>query len=188
MSDASTNPYQSLDATDDANSPAAGFWRDGEYLVVRRKRYSLPDRCILCNDGARGRSVRVKLEVPRASILSENASTVVRFGICDAHLRRRRSGLFLRSISGPVGAAAGFGVLVAWPRLLFSIFGIVVLVAFLGLFGAAIFYGIKLSTIPIAPVRIDKRFVWIQGVLPAYLHDAPPIPQPEIEPAEGNGE
>jgi hypothetical protein len=187
MSTSSSNPYASP-ATPVSADPTtkAGVWRDGDYLVIRRKQHTLPDRCVLCNSEAHGRRVRVKLAKIAgtgwfSSAMIENSSTVVRVGLCSFHSKRRRRGLFFRWLSMPAVFILMISVFAASVALRLNLsFPIMSVLEFTILAIGAIgqVYGMTIARIPLTPVKIDRSFVWIRGVSPGYLAAAPEIPAP----------
>jgi hypothetical protein len=185
MSTSSSNPYASP-ATPVSADPTrdAGVWSDGDFLVLRRKRHNLPDRCVLCNEVAKG---RVKISLGKSDktsfLLNENSSTVVRVGICRFHLSRRRRGIVLFWLSTAATMLTTFGFIEALIALrvpVVSLLGLAFLLVLIAV-GALAVYGARLGQIAIEPIRIDKHFVWIKGVCSEYLAQVPEAPRAQSQ-------
>jgi hypothetical protein len=190
-----TNPY----ASPAIKSPSEtfldkGVWRDGDLLVVRSKRHKLPDNCIVCNapSGHRRRTWNASWLTERQRRLFLAALFVfgplmflfaraigaqtakLRVGLCGRHLWRRRRAFLFKWASIPFAVAS----VVYCIQHRFrdpSVYALIVLAGIAG-----VVYGFFLAQL-VTPVRIDRGFVWLQGVPSDYLGCAPPIPQSESE-------
>lgn len=189
------NPYASpgTEATREAFRDS-GAWRDDDLLVVRSKRHMLPDNCIVCNvpSGHRRQTWRVSWLTERQRRLFFAALFVLgpllflfgravgartaklRVGLCHRHLWRRRRAFLFRWASIPVAVA----LIVYFIQHRIGDPGSIPLIMVAGIAGVGYgFYSAQLVT----PVRIDRGFVWLQGVPSDYLCYVPPIPDAESD-------
>ena len=187
MGQTELNPYDPPSRSDEAGALAErGFWRDGDYLVVRRG-HNLPDRCVLCNEPADGRRFSFTLAKIKGfwSGVGANASATIRIGLGRKHFRGRRFVPYVRWITWLPQPAVGGISLIAMGAItrFYRNFGegIAVVAAVFFSWLAAKIYILRADDFPLVPAQIDRRFVWVQGVSPAYLALAPAIPQAESE-------
>jgi hypothetical protein len=163
-------------------------WRHGNTLVVR-KGAELPDRCIKCNAPAGGcrfsrnltwHSSGWYLLILISLFIYLIAYFVIRWrgkvtvGLCERHRMKRKRAI----IWGWLSALAGIGLFIAVgifsgdstptpsPLIPIGIFGgLILLLA--GLIGGMI------GSQVLVPIRIDKNFIWLKKVSPAYLAELP---------------
>ncbi len=181
MSVNESNPYQSTAIHGTNLAAQEGFWRDGDKLVVRRRRHNLPDRCVQCNEPAEGRRFRAKLvDRKRAFSAPMESTAFVRIGLCRRHFRGKRFVPFLRWLAvlpRPVAAAIAFALTAIITRFqhmpddLFWMGGMMLV------WLVANIYIISADVVPLAAALTNRSFVWIDGISPAFLAEAPEVPQ-----------
>jgi hypothetical protein len=166
-------------------------YRDGKTLMVR-KGAVLPDRCIKCNSPADGyqftrtlswhRSVYylVFLVSPLLYVLiyfSVRWSGKVTVGLCQRHRARRRWAITL----GWLGSLIGLGLLIAAAFLEGAARD---LAPFAGVGGVVLWFASMIGGIigasVLNPTKIDKNFIWLKKVSPAYLDTFPELVIPRI--------
>jgi hypothetical protein len=187
MADNESNPYQPTAIHGTNLAAQEGFWRDGEKLVVRRRRHNLPDRCVLCNDGADGRRYSLKLVHGYKSFVMQNASADVRIGLCRRHFRGKRFAAYLRWVTvlrPRIAMAIIFGLTALITRFQRVSESSIWIASMSGAYMVAWFYVANADSVPLSAALIDRGFVWIDGVSPAYLMEVPAIPQSEPNEAE----
>ena len=117
----------------------------------------------------------------------QDASAVVRIGLCRRHFRGKRFVPFVRWLAvlpGRVAVTIALTITVFATRfqnidaVLYWFFGPLIV------WFVAYAYVDSANSIPLKPAAIDRRFVWIDGVSPAYLAEVPDIPQSEPSKAE----
>jgi hypothetical protein len=190
MSTSSSNPYASPATPVDADPTIeAGVWRDGDWLVVRSKRHALPNRCVVCNAASVGRNRRVKfswlndkqrgqaiavliLLGPWMYLFARTAAQTarIRVGLCRRHLRRRRRALLIGWTSLPLAVAA----IAYCAQHGIGDFRVLAAIAVAGI--AGVLYGVYSFQL-LKTARIDRGFVWLDGVAPEFLAEIPDIPQ-----------
>jgi hypothetical protein len=152
-------------------------WRDGKLLMVRKDAI-LPDRCVKCNEPAEGYQFKRSLTWANPwyavlivvspllyilvyLILSKKGKVTA--GVCRLHRKKRRTAI----LSGWLTALAGIGsfffaAVVPNDMAAYPVIGgfLLLLTGLLGgVFGSRIF----------VPQRIDKHFIWLNKLSPAYL-------------------
>lgn len=179
------NPYAPPSASEGLlpiGTTLGGVWRDGEILVMH-KRAELPDRCMRCNQPANGDRLRRKLSWHKPQwyllilislwiylivALCVREKATIQAGICQAHRRKRRTGIILAWL-------CFFGAIVpivigadnhdmTWLISVGSL--MIVLSGVLGLVYSN-FVGTK---------KIDAHYVWLKKVCPEYLAQLPAVP------------
>jgi hypothetical protein len=194
MSTSSSNPYASPATRVNADPTIeAGVWRDGDFLVVRSRRHTLPDRCMICNapSGPRRRALRLvwlsdKQRRQSTAILllmgpwmflfarSFAKSAKLRVGLCSRHLSLRRRAFLFRWLSVPIAIAA-------WAYCAEHRIGDSSLLAVIAVAGiAGVLYGVYLSP-SLKPARIDRGFVWVKDVPSEYLMAIPELPSGDTD-------
>ncbi len=166
-----TNP----DETDNATQEES-VWRDGAYLVFRRREPDLPDQCILCNAPAEGKRVTSGVRDPVAIL--EHARVEV--GLCPDHWSKEAWAQRRPWMLGLLG----IGLLALADFLSDS--GIPFLetvTAFLGiLLLAAAGLLAKLKGKLLKAKRVERQFVWLEDIHPNYLAELPDLAEePETE-------
>ncbi len=189
MSAIDINPYRSPQQEPREGASAGdGVWSFGNNLLVHRRSYAFPDRCLLCNapadgrtyglrlswlpDGAKSIAAAFHLAGPLAYVLvmilfTRWAKLYVPF--CRRHLWRRRRSLLFGWLSFPV-AFVLIGICVErrffheWMILLIGLVGV-----------AGTLYGYFTYASPKA-VRIERQFVLIAKVAPEFVAGMPPAP------------
>jgi MFS family permease len=167
-----------------------GVWRDGAVLVMT-KYAKLPDRCLKCNGPADGWALKRSLSwhpqvyyllllispiiyIIVALIVRKTAK--VYFPLCERHRRRRRRAIAVGWLASLLGIALIFAAATVVPTIVEvqTHWIIVPVVFFVGvvLFLTGIIYGFIRSQVAV-PTRIDKRFVWLNKVGPAFLATLP---------------
>ncbi|HVX63509.1 MAG TPA: hypothetical protein VHC19_23005 [Pirellulales bacterium] len=170
--------------------PGGGVWRDGRLLVMQ-KQAILPDRCVKCNQPAGGGRLTRKLSWHHPAffllilasiwiylivVLIVRQTAKIDIGMCELHRRKRRNAIlasWLIILAGiaaiVIGTVASSDMGGPTPAYVPALF-IGGLLAFLGgLIYAAI------AVPPVAPNKIDKDYVWLKKVHPAYLAELPEI-------------
>jgi hypothetical protein len=152
-------------------------WRDRKYLKVRKDAV-LPDRCLKCNEPAEGYQFKRSLTwaSPYWAVLILCGVLVyivvyvvicrrgkVTVGVCPHHRRKRQRAIlagWLTAMAGIVSMIAA-GIVPDQITPIAVIAGIILLSVGLvgGLFGSRI----------LVPARIDKHFIWLSNISPAYL-------------------
>jgi hypothetical protein len=178
------NPYappKSAALDDGRIADANVAWRDGKMLMVRKDAI-LPDRCLKCNEPAEG--FRFKRSLTWASpyyallilvnlilyilvyvVVSRRGKVTV--GVCPAHRRKR-----LRAIlAGWLAALAGIGSFVVAAFVPDKMVAIPIIAGAVLIF-AGLIGGMNGSRI-LVTARIDKHFIWLRKVSPAYLATFP---------------
>ena len=173
------NPYAPPSEVADVDSPKLlGFEsdlrREDDVIVASARGAVFPARCVVCNAPAERRLKRTLFWHPPGyyalllvgPLIFVIASSLARqraqfeIGVCDQHAARRRNGLLLAWLSGPVGFAL---VVLSPPQsLAFAIFIATV---------AAIVAGALMARV-ISAKRIDKRYAWLK-VGRAFLESIP---------------
>jgi hypothetical protein len=179
-----------------------GAWRDGPYLVVRRKFRDYPDRCIACNapaDGIRARFsvyyVRSALSVVLVGLLLSPLFLLfvwmllpkaeVRPGVCKMH-----KSLHFRARLIPVLIALVGLCLLTVGSMMDGKLGELHASALLGTmaaFWAAMIMAVTYGKVIVAR-KVDKHFVWLDKVSPDYLQQFPELGasnSPDTQQAEG---
>ncbi len=160
-------------------SEEGGLWRDGPLLVIR-KGTELPDRCLRCNEPARGYRLKRTLSWHRPIwfvlaifnlILYVIVALCVRWTakvsapFCPLHRSKRRRAIAI----GWLGSLAGIGLLgigASDPD-----YAVAILVGAFLFLGCLIF-GVIQSQL-LVPKRIDKNFVWLKKVSPDFIEALP---------------
>jgi hypothetical protein len=194
MSDSNSNPYASPATRVNADpTVGAGVWRDGDFLVVRSRRHTLPDRCMICNapSGPQRRALKLtwlsdKQRRQSTAILflmgpwmflfarSFAKSAKLRVGLCGRHLSLCRRAFSFRWLSIPSATAAiAYCAAHHIGDLAFSL-----LIAVAGI--AGVLYGVY-SSPSVKPARIDRGFVWVQDLPPEYLVAIPRLPSGDTD-------
>jgi hypothetical protein len=170
---------------------SGGVWRDGKLLVMH-KQAVLPDRCVKCNQPARGRRLKRSLSwhhpgyflavlagvwvyIIVALVVRHTAK--IEIGMCDVHRRKRWQAIATSWLLALVGILAMFGGAMlddapaAWLSWMMT--------PWLILGGIALFFGGMIYAVtvvpPVAPQKIDKEYVWLKKVDPAFVAEFPPI-------------
>lgn len=158
-----------------------GIWRDKSTLVMD-KNAVLPDRCVKCNESARGVRLKRKLSwhhpilyllILGAALFYLIVAMVVRktakfeIGICERHLQKRRQAILITWVL-IIGSIVAFFVAVAWDTGALALLGVL-------LFFVGLIYGLTAARI-VAPAKIDDRYVWLRGVNKDYLNQFPTWP------------
>jgi len=181
MSDA--NPYAAPE-TDGLIGPLVAqpdngerLWRDGGLLVME-KTASLPDRCVVCNEPASGRSLRRKLfwHAPGWYLLvlfnlivyaivaiAIRKKADIHIGLCELHRARRRTWMAVAWLL--VLAAVILPVLLAMISADAGVVGMVLILPLIIVAGLIGVYGTRV----VHARRIDNTFAWIGGVSPEFL-------------------
>jgi hypothetical protein len=156
-------------------------WRDGKMLMVRKDAI-LPDRCLKCNEPAEGfqfkRSLRwaspyyallilvnLILYILVYVVVSRRGTVTV--GICPVHRRKRKRAI----LAGWLAALAGIGSLFL-TGVVPDTMMVIPIIAGAFLILAGLIGGIIGSPV-LVPARIDKHFIWLRKVSPAYLATFP---------------
>jgi len=138
-------------------------WRDGPYLVLRRKKTQLPDRCILCNAPAEGKRLSFRVRDPHAILEQAN----VKVGLCPYH----RSREVWAQLRGWILMLAGLGMLALADLLRTN--GIPYLETFAACVGVLLIIagGVYRRVRPklLTAKRIERQFVWLENIHPDYL-------------------
>ena len=187
MPDNESNPYQSTAIHGTNLAAQEGFWRDGDKLVVRRRRHNLPDRCVLCNEAAEGRRYSLNLVHGYKTFVMQNASAIVRIGLCRRHFRGKRFALYLRWVAvlrPRVAIAIVLGLTALITRFQHMPEPLIWITSMSGAYMVAWIYVTNADSVPLSAALIDRGFVWIDGVSPVYLAEVPDIPQSEPTEAE----
>ena len=164
----------------ESHSPnnAQGVWRDGSLLVMT-KETTLPNRCVKCNAPAIKLLKRTVEWYPRYVILvfilirivglilyfCTRKRVTVYIGLCEAHINRRRIGVFAGVSLLMLGLITFFGALssenfsLALPGLLFVLVGIVVMATMWRVVSAS---------------KIQEPNVWVKGIHIDFLETLPP--------------
>jgi hypothetical protein len=156
-------------------------WRDGKLLMVHKDAI-LPDRCLKCNEPAEGyqyqRSVTwlspyyalLLLLSPPLYILAflfMSRRGKVTAGVCRLHRKKRRTAI----LAGWLVAVAGVGSLIAAGTVLSTPMGIAIIAGVILILAGLI--GGSIGSRVLIPNRIDKHFIWLNKVSPAYLATFP---------------
>jgi hypothetical protein len=158
-------------------SPSLRLWRKGKVLVMARDA-ELPDRCVKCNSPADGFRLKRKLNwhpswvilmlcvnliVYLIVALVTSRKATIEIGLCSYHRSARTRNLWLAwggvgsMVLATVGAIAFDS---GWPMLL----------ALVSLISTIVF---GLLAKQVSPAFIDKDFVHLNGVKPAFLESLP---------------
>ncbi len=180
MPDHESNPYQPTAIHGTSLALQEGFWRDGDKLVVRRRRHNLPDRCVLCNEPAEGRRFRAKL-VDRNRVFSApmESRAFVQIGLCRRHYRGKRLVPFLRWLAilpRSVAAAIAFALTAFITRFQHLPDDFLWMGGMMLVWLVASMYIMSADTVALAAALTNRSFVWIDGVSPTYLAEAPEVP------------
>lgn len=186
---AGVNPYQwPSEYVADDSSREHGAWSHGDRLLVDRRSYKLPDRCLICNapayrktyglqltwlpDSARGIAAAFHIAGPLAFILVMilfERSARLRVPFCSHHVWRRRRAVLFGWLSFPIALVL---IAICVKHHFFQEW----LVILLGLAGAAgTIFGYSTFVGPKA-VRIDRRFVLMERISPGFLDNVPRAP------------
>ena len=158
-----------------------GVWRQGSVLVFQ-KYANLPDRCLKCNAPAQGVRLTKTLAwhhpalyllifgglltyLVVAFLIRKTAN--VSLGLCEHHMRQRRTILILNWSLFAAGLLA-FVLAIAQESGMLALAGVVLVLA-----------GATAGTILNRYVnlkRIDDSYVWLRGVSPDYLAELPQVP------------
>ena len=189
-----SNPYAAPqhDVVIDAllAEPGNGVWRDGKLLVMRKEAV-LPDRCVKCNLPAGGIRLKRKLSwhhpayylLILASIwiyiivaLIVRHTAKIEIGLCEIHRRKRWNAIAISwlSVLSGIGAIVAGGILSDAPRGAASSLAPWLLLGGIALFLGGLIYA-AVAVPPVAPQKIDKEYVWLKKIDPAYLDEFPPI-------------
>lgn len=162
-----------------APMPSFGdVWRQNRRLVARPGT-TFPDRCVKCNGAAEGYRLKrtlywahpaylllifCSLPVLLIVYLIVRKKAVVHIGLCERHRTQRKVGIIVALSSvvmgiALIGCAAGFNS--GWCAAI----GVV------GLLVGLIVGGVMARTV--APVKIEKEYVWMNGVHRDFLADLP---------------
>jgi len=159
----SANPQQSGGASQES------IWRDGPYLVVRRKKSQFPDRCILCNAPAEGKRLSFHVRDPQAILESD----YVKVGLCPTHRSKEVWGQLRAWMIVLLGVGiSGLSVFIENIGIRF----VQEFVAGLGIL--AIVAGwllLKLHPNLVTAKRIDRGFIWLEDIHPDYLAGLPDV-------------
>jgi hypothetical protein len=182
MPELPSNPYHPTAEYGTNLARHEGYWRDGDKLVVRRRKHNLPDRCVLCNEPAEGRRFRAKL-VDRNRVISApmESTAFVRIGLCRRHFRGRRFVPFLRWLAvlpRPVAGAIAFALTAIITRFQHLPDDFLWMGGMMLVWLVANMYIMSAEAVPLAAALTNRSFVWIDGVSLTYLAEAPEIPQP----------
>jgi len=183
------NPYAPPQAAVSVTSPPlpqaglAGVWRSGDVLVVR-KGYPLPGRCVVCNQPTGNRWQKTHYWVPLGirllillhviiyliAYLIVRKSADLAIPLCGDHARKRSRDTMLSWVLVIGGLALFFGIAFATdsPRLLATI----ITLALTGLI-TGIVLSVKANVVK--PVKIDNDYVWLKKVSPAFLSGLPEV-------------
>jgi len=173
-----------------AVDPGGGVWRDGKLLVMH-KQAVLPDRCVKCNQPAGGRRLKRSLSwhhpgyflavlagvwvyIIVALVVRHTAK--IEIGMCEVHRRKRWQAIATSWLLVLVGILAifGGGSLIDSPANVLAWLGPWFLFGGIALFVAGLIYAVTVVP-PVAPQKIDKEYVWLKKVDPAYVAEFPPI-------------
>jgi MFS family permease len=177
------NPYAppKADLSFGPDPESNGVWRDAALLVMTKKA-SLPDRCLKCNEPADGWTLKRKLMwhpqywylliffnliIYAIVAMIVRHTAVVMVPLCADHRRRRRRAIavgWLLSIAGIVAFILGVAIGEQYS-------GLIALGASI-LFLVGLIYGLVGAQTAV-PHKIDKRFVWLKKVHPAFLAGLP---------------
>lgn len=199
---ASDNPYSSPQTDSyvakSQETPTEDAWRDGPYLVLRRKGADLPDRCIICDEQAIGRPLRftVRERMPDSAVIvgilfalplllayySFLEKARLKPGLCAYHhAMEQKSRLVCLSL------------LLAGIALIFSSFllpgtlerigvdeaavaMVSIALLLLGLMSAACGAAHAILRRKLLTAKkVDRQFVWLANVAPAYLARFPDL-------------
>jgi len=181
-----SNPYAPSEAMelDDRreSEPETVAWRDGELLIVRNGAF-LPNRCLQCNEPAAGFRLHqtVMRAHPAVYILVLLGGLLfflfaktgqLSFAICHLHRRKR----MLATLKGWLIGLAGVAFIASAAFLPDNLVGILVIVG-VGLIVAGGIVGAFASRV-LFPARIDKHFIWLTKVSPAFLATFPDAHEP----------
>lgn len=159
-------------------SGRSGIWREGKKLVTRSET-PFPDRCVKCNAPANGFKLKrvlywqhpayyllllCNLLVLLIVVLIVRKKAVLHIGLCEAHRKQRTLGITICSI----GMIGGIALLIGGAALES---GWVALIGLAGFLFGLVWGIVKARTI--SATKIDKDFVWVTGVGPAFLNDLP---------------
>jgi len=170
-------------------------WRDGK-LLMARKGAVLPDRCLKCNAPAEGYQFHRKLYWHNpfwilVFLLSPLLFVIVYFivrwqgsitvGLCPRHRSRRARVIGISWLIALTGIGSLIGGLVISDNRTPTILGIatevlipILIVGGLLLLVVSLIGGVFGSRVLI-PSRIDKNFIWLTKVSPAYLATFPTL-------------
>ncbi|HEU6449668.1 MAG TPA: DUF4339 domain-containing protein [Verrucomicrobiae bacterium] len=159
--------------------PSKGnLWRLNKKLVARSETI-FPDRCVKCNAPAGGFRLKrtlywahpaylllilCNLLILLIVYLIVRKKAVVEIGLCEKHRIKRKRGIIIGWSSVALWIVL-IGCAATWES------GWTVLVAFLVLLGGGITGGVMARTV--APTKIDKEYVWLNGVHRDFLADLP---------------
>ena len=195
MSASISNPYASPAPRVDADPTIeAGVWRDGDFLVVRSRRHTLPDQCAICNapSGPRRRALKLvwlsdKQRRQSTAILLlmgpwmflfargfATKSAKLRVGLCNRHLSLRRRAFLFRWLSIPIAIAA----IAYCAEHRIGDLNLFALITVTGI--AGVLYGVY-SSPSLKPARIDRGFVWVKDVPSEYLMAVPELPSRDTD-------
>jgi hypothetical protein len=170
--------------------PSGGVWRDGKLLVMH-KQAVLPDRCVKCNQPARGRRLKRSLSwhhpgyflavlagvwVYIIVALFVRHTAKIEIGMCDVHRRKRWQAIatsWLLVLTG-ILAIFGGGTLIDAPANILAWLGPWLIFGGIASFVGGLIYAVTVVP-PVAPQKIDKEYVWLKKVDLEYLAELPPI-------------
>ena len=173
------NPYAPPSASlEGGNHAEGGVWRDGKVLVLRSGA-SLPDRCVKCNEPAQAPTkerkvywhhpwayvlilANILIYAIVASLIRKKA--IVNPGLCQAHKKKRATGLWIGWGGGLTGALLLFGAGVNEHPAMATL-GVLLLLA-------SLVAAIVLTRI-VFPQRIDPEIIRLRGCGPAFLDSLP---------------
>ncbi|HUY88547.1 MAG TPA: hypothetical protein VMV10_07425, partial [Pirellulales bacterium] len=154
------------------------------------KRAVLPDRCVKCNRPAGGGRLKrslswhhpawfllilISLWIYLIVMFIVRHTAKIEIGLCEVHRRKRRNAIavsWLLVLAGigafcvGLGLSGGFGP-TPWYVPASIIGGIAMFLA--GLIYAVVFVPL------VAPQKIDKEYVWLKKIDPAYVAQFPPM-------------
>lgn len=156
-------------------------WREGRLLRVRKDAV-LPDRCLKCNEPAEGYQFKrsltwaspyyavlilcgVLIFVLVYLVMSRRGKVTV--GLCPLHRRKRKRAMMWGWLSVLAAIVSIIAVGVVPEQFAPVAVGSGVLLLLAGLIGG------MLGSRILVPVRIDKHFIWLSKVSPAYLATFP---------------
>jgi hypothetical protein len=160
---------------------SGGIWRAGKILVMTKEAF-LPDRCVKCNGPANGYRLRKRLSwhepilyavlvfamlLYLILVLALSKRATVEFGLCQDHVRRRRSFL----LAG--WALFSLGLLIPVVAFTYEYVG-VGLLGILLILAAIVWLVIAYKVANVR--RIDDRYVWLTGINEQFLSQFPPVP------------